>query len=109
MAKLFYDHLIMLDEVLLEVAALDVDQTARQTIIKAIDEITNYRVIIYILDILPSDYHEEFLLRLRSAPADVAHIKFIESKLERDISADLIALGEKIKKELLTEIKKYQK
>ncbi|KKQ34213.1 MAG: hypothetical protein US50_C0057G0003 [Candidatus Nomurabacteria bacterium GW2011_GWB1_37_5] len=109
MAKLFYDHLILLDEILMEIDILDLPVHKKTKGKKIIDEIVHHKVLIYILDYLPKVHHREFLERLYQNPADLAHLTFLQEKTERDIQMDLVVLGKKIKKEILAEIKKHKK
>lgn len=109
MSKLFYDHLVLLDDVFAEVEVLEIDVHDKKEIKKMIDEIIHHRVLTRILDMLPTPHHEEFLDRFYKAPSDVRHLKFLQEKIDRDIHHELAKLSEELKSEVRQEIKKHRK
>ncbi len=107
--KLFYDHLILIEDVFVENDRLDLSNAEKKQAKQMSDEYMHHQVLIYILDSLPKQCHQDFLHRLHKSPYDVRHLSFLQDKTQRDIHADLVALGKKIKAELLDEIKKHSK
>lgn len=107
MSKIFYDHLLLIDELFVEIDTLNLPQNQKQEVRLLVDEILHQRVLTHILDLLPRPYHEEFLKRFHRAPADVRHLTFIQELVEVDVHSELALLGEKIKNELRQELKKH--
>ncbi len=109
MSKLFYDHLILLDDVFTEIEILEVESEDKIQMKKIVDEILHHRVLTRILDLLPKVHHEEFLDRFYKAPSDVRHLKFLQEKIDRDIHHELAKLSKELKSEIRQEIKKHKK
>ena len=107
MSKLFYDHLIVFEEIIYEIEGSNLHPEDKKQAKKLADEIIHHKVLIFILDHLPKAHHEEFLTRFYKAPYDLGHFKFLEEKIKHDIKSELIILGEKVKKEIFAEIKKH--
>lgn len=108
MAKVFYDHLLIIEELFVEIDTLNLPQKHKQAVRALVDEIFHQRVITHILDLLPRSHHEEFLKRLHASPADTRHLTFLQELVEVDVQSELVYLGAKIKKELRRDFKKYQ-
>lgn len=108
MSKIFYDHLIVFEEIIFKIDALDISQENKQHAKKLADEIIQHKVVTHILDLLPKVHHQEFLTRFHKAPYDLEHLKYLEEKIQRDMKMELVQLGQKIKKEILAEIKKHK-
>lgn len=106
--KLFYDHLILIEEVFIEIETLPLSPHEKQSAKKLSDDLMHQKVLIYILDMLPRPHHEEFLDRFHKAPYDIDHLRFLTEKTQRDVHMDLVVLGKQLKKELLSEIKKHK-
>lgn len=108
MAKLFYDHLIVLEEVENALKSEKLDSEEREELHQLIDEIIHHRVLGCILDHLPREHHEEFLDRLHQAPYDESLIGYLQEKTpsEVDMEEEIKEEVGKLKEELLVEIKK---
>ena len=107
--KLFYDHLVIIDEVFEEVETLSISDSEKSTLKKLIDEMAHHAVLTHILDLLPRSHHEEFLERFHVAPHDLSIIQYLEKKIEKDIHAEIAAISRKLKEEIRTEFKKHTK
>lgn len=107
--KLFYDHLVMIDDVVSEIELLEVDVSTKEKAKKTVDEIINHHIFIHILNLLPSKHHEEFLKRFHKKPHDITHLNFIQRNIQVDIQSEIILLSQKVKRELKKEIKKHRK
>ena len=108
MSKLFYDHLIVLEEVENAFRQEDLDPEEREELHQLIDELIHHRVLGCILDHLPRSHHEEFLDKFHQAPYDEDLILYLQEKTPEDVDIEAKIKEEvtKLKKELLTEIKK---
>lgn len=109
MTKVFYDHLLLIEEIFVEIDTLNLPAKQKQEVRALVDEIFHQRVITHILDLLPRSHHEEFLKRLHASPHDVRHLIFLQELVEVDVHSELLRLGEKIKKELRRDFKKHKK
>lgn len=107
--KVFYDHLILIEEIFIEIDGLDMSTEEKKAAKKMSDDYVHHHVLIYILDVLPREEHEPFLERFHSAPYDLNHMKFLEEKTQKAIHAEISSLGKKLKHELLKEIKKHKR
>ncbi|MBI4058909.1 hypothetical protein HY404_01570 [Candidatus Microgenomates bacterium] len=107
MAKIFYDHLIVIDEVEDELNNLEMEREEKEEIQQLIDETIHHRVLGCILDHLPREHHEEFLEKFHQTPYDEQIIIFLQEKTPReiDIEEKIKEAVAELKKELLAEIK----
>lgn len=109
MSKLFYDHLVILDELFVDIELLDVTAQEKKQMKTMIEEIVHHEILTHILDLLPKEHHEPFLQQFHTAPYDRAHLKFIEDKIDRNISAEIVIVAQKVKSNIRHEIKKHKK
>ena len=109
MSKLFYDHIILLDEVFVELDAIDLIDEEREAARQMIDELVQQRVLTFLLDLLPKPKHESFLIAFHAMPYDPANLQLLNQLAERDVTAELVIFGEELKKELRQEIHKHKK
>ena len=109
MSRLFYDHLITIEDVYLEIDELSFPEKTKHKLKDLIDETVSHRVLTLILDRLPSHHHEEFLEKLHQVPFDKKHLKYLDQRINTQISSEISKLGKKLKRELLVEIRKYAK
>lgn len=106
MSKIFYDHLIIIEEV--EEILRGVEPEEKEELHRLVDEIIHHRVLGCILDHLPRKHHDEFLGRFHQAPYDESLIDYLQEKTakEIDIEAKIKEEVGKLKKELLQELKR---
>ena len=107
MSKIFYDHLIIIEEIWEEVEKLPLQKHEKQHAKKLADEYVHHRVLTLILDLLPRDHHEVFLNKFHVAPHDVSHLKYLEEKIGKQIHQEISTLGKQLKQELKKELKKH--
>ena len=109
MAKIFYDHLIKIEEITIELDKNNVSIEEKEEFISLIDETFQIQMLNLILDRLPAEFHEDFLEHFQKSPQDEKLINYLTEKISTNIE-DLIKIeAEKIKKELLSEIRKSKK
>jgi hypothetical protein len=109
MSKIFYDHLVVLEEVDVEIKNISKTIEEKEELWKLVDEIVNHRLMITILDKLPIENHSEFLSNFYDAPHDPAHFDYLNQKIEDKIEEVIVREVENLKKELLHEIKSLKK
>jgi hypothetical protein len=85
MSKLFFDHLIKLDEVEAEIKKVTKTQEEKEELWQIVDEIIHHRVMGCILDKLPKKHHTEFLEKFHQAPYDEGLIAYLTEKIGENI------------------------
>ncbi|OGM57221.1 hypothetical protein A2955_00975 [Candidatus Woesebacteria bacterium RIFCSPLOWO2_01_FULL_37_19] len=85
MSKIFYDHLIIIDEFdsLIKESTDTVEE--REELWKLVDEIIHHKVLDVIFSNLPSQHHQEFLEMFHNAPYDEGHIDYLNERIGNDI------------------------
>lgn len=108
MSKLFYDHLINLEDLEEAMREHALEPEEKEELHQLIDEMIHHRVLGCILDQLPREHHEEFLNRFHNAPHDTRIVVFLQIKTpkEVDIEEKILEEVQKLKQELLEEIKR---
>ena len=106
MSKIFYDHLILIEEIIPQLEPLDSE--SRDELIGIIDATFHHQILDLILTHLPKIHHEDFLTRFHSAPHDETLLNYLEARIDKDIKTEIQSLAQKLKKEILSEIKKSQ-
>ena len=109
MSKIFYDHLIILEEVEIELDNLQLDKDERRELEHLIEETIHHRMVGKILTKLPKPHHEEFLKKFASAPHDPSLIHYLNHKIKESVEKHIAKEIESLKKELLTELKGQKK
>ena len=68
MSKLFYDHLITLDEIEVVIKKNASSKEEKEELWALVDEIVTHKVLEKVLDKLPREHHEEFLELFHKCP-----------------------------------------
>jgi len=105
----FYHHLIHTDDVISEINLYDISVDDKDELVDLVQQIFHNHTFNLILSHLPKNKHSEFLSRFESVPHDLALLEFIKKEIKIDIEEAIKDQSEKIKKELLAEIKKSHK
>lgn len=108
MSKIFYDHLIVLEDLENAIRQEQLEPEEREELHQLIDEMIHHRVLGCILDHLPREHHEEFLGRFHQAPYDENLILYLQEKTpkEIDIEEKMREEVERLEHDLIVEIKK---
>ncbi len=109
MNTVFYDHLIILEEVESEIKNIAQSPEEKEELWKLVDDIVHHRVMISILDKLPIEYHEEFLSKFHISPHHYSHMDYLNDKIEDDIEEVIKKEVKDLEKELLHEISSLKK
>ncbi|MBI3289872.1 hypothetical protein HYZ78_00575 [Candidatus Microgenomates bacterium] len=106
MSKIFYDHLIIIED--LEGVVKSDSHEEREELHQLIDEMIHHRVLGCILDHLPRVHHEEFLEKFHEKPYDESLVNYLQEKTPQDVDIEEKIKEEvaKLKKELLKDLKK---
>ncbi len=106
--KVFYDHLISFHEVVRVIESYELDEIEKEEIIGLADQIYHHRTLEIILKHLPSDKHLEFLEAFYAEPGHEKHLHYLK-KHKEDIEQKITDESEKVKREILAEIKRSEK
>ncbi len=105
MSKIFYDDLIVLDEIEAFIKGTAQSLDEKTELWKIVDEIIHQRVMEVIMDNLPRTHHEEFLEKFTQKPFDQAIFVFINEKTNKKMEELIKKEAKKIESEILKEIK----
>lgn len=103
--KIFYDHLLILNEVDQEIKTKAKTHEEREELWGLVDEIIHHKLMGCVLDKLPRQHHPEFLDKFHQAPHDTCLFEFLTEKIGEDIEEFLKAEVSKLKTEILHEIR----
>ena len=107
MSKLFYDHLLIINEVSAELEGLDPKE--RSDLLAIIDETLHNHVLDVILTHLPKEHHEAFLDRFHKAPHDKTLLTYLREKTTVNIEAAITKRVKEVKRQTLTAINRARK
>lgn len=108
MTKIFYDHLTRICEVTDELNRHKISVEEREELIALVDENIHQRMLDVILKNLPKEKHEDFLIKFHHKPHDPNLLDYLVKEI-KDIEKIILGEAEKIKKEILKEIKNAQR
>jgi hypothetical protein len=106
MSKIFYDHLIIREEITAQLDLHKLDPEEREELLQLVDETLHHTTLNVILNHLPKEHHSEFMTKFHSAPYDESLLDYLQQRIPSDIRSEITAQAAKVKKEILTEIKK---
>ncbi len=109
MKKVFYDHLVLIEEVITELDLHELDPDDREELIRLADENLHHQVIDLILRELPKPKHEFFLDHFQKAPDDEKLLTFLKREISDEIEEKIKIEAARVKKEILAEIRRAKK
>ena len=101
MSKIFYDHLVVLDEIEHHIRHGVETPEEKEELWHLVDEIIHHRIIGCILDHLPKDKHKKFIKRLHMRPYDDGHLDYLKMHARDDIEDVIRSESEKIRLEIM--------
>jgi len=104
MSRLFYDDLIILEELDHHVRHAAKSSEEKEELWSIIDEIIHHRVMGCILDRLSEEDHYEFLDKFHKTPHDEELYNYINMRIDEDIEDAIRNEIADIKEELINEI-----
>lgn len=104
MSKLFFDHLVIFEEVDVVIKNAAEDPDEREELWKVVDEMVHHHVLTCILEKLPGEHHNDFLEKYHSSPYDTNIIDFLNERTEEDIEDVIRNRMRDLEKEILEEI-----
>lgn len=106
MSKIFYDHLIVIEEVLEVLDTHELNPKERFELLNLIDQTLHHHILDEILALLPKVSHEEFLKKFHENPSDSSLLPFIREKSKTDVDKAIMNRANQTKKDLIKTIKK---
>jgi hypothetical protein len=107
--KIFYDHLIEIEEIEVELDRHEINSDDREELLRIIDENIHHDVLNLILTSLSKEKHEPFLTKFHQTPHDVELLKYLKEEINEEIEERIKEEIKKVKKEVLSEIKRAKK
>jgi len=109
MSKIFYDYLIRVEEVIVELDGQVLEATEKEELINLIDDTFHQHTLNLILSHLPQEHHDNFLTRFHESPQDPELLNFLKETMADDVEELIRKEAEKIKKKILEDIKKSRR
>ena len=109
MSKMFYEHLLILEDLWEEIGALSISAKEKNQLIETTEELFHYKVMTLILDHLPKVHHGDFLQRFTNIPHDTSHLQYLEEKVGVSIHHEIAVLAVGLKEEVRSVLKKHKK
>lgn len=105
MSKVFYDHLIVLDDIIVELDQHEIPSEDRELFMSNLDEVLHHHILDTVLLFLPHKHHEHFLDRFSKEPHHPSILDFVKEKTKVDIEREIQHTVEYVKKKVLKDIK----
>ena len=109
MAQLFYDHLIVIEEVIAVLDEHKLTKEERTELLEFIDQTLHHEILDLIFTHLPKEKHATFLTQFHMAPHDVKLLEFLQDATSVDIEKEILKTANKVKRRALSSIKKAKK
>ena len=109
MTKVFYDHLLIIEEVIAVFELHAIKGNERKELLQVIDKTMHHEILDTILTHLPRRHHEEFLLRFHSSPHDMSLMTYLNERAGIDVEKEILKAANSIKKTLIKEIEAAKK
>jgi len=106
MSKIFYDHLVDLNELEHHIKHATETDEEREELWHVVDELVHHRVFGCILEQLPEKDHEEFLTRFEAAPHDESILEYLSAKIGKNIEEIIRQEVGDLNYEILAELQK---
>jgi len=107
--KVFYSHLVIVDDVIKELSAWEIPDIERDEMHKLIEETLHHHTLNVILNHLPAGRHQEFLDIFEKSPESSELMAILKKEIQTDIESAIKTQSERIKKEILLEIRRSKK
>jgi len=108
MSTLFFDHLVIREELEFELNSYTLTPEDREDLVAIMDNTLNSHILNVILNHLPKDKHTEFVDLFKSKPHDTGHLDYLKIHAHPEIEAEIKKQAARIKAEILSEIRKHR-
>lgn len=109
MSKIWYDHLIIREEITAVIASHHLPPEEAKELTELVDQILHHHTLNIILNHLPREHHAEFIDRFSAKPHDPQLLQFVQEKVTVNISLEIKKQADRVKKEIISDIKKSLK
>lgn len=104
MPKVFYDHLVILDDIVIELDKYEIPLSDREEFMANLDELLHHHILDTVLLYLPREHHAHFLDRLGREPYQPSILDFVKEKTRVDIEKEIQHTVSYVKKKVLQDI-----
>ena len=101
MSKIFYDHLIVLEEIKIHIDKVTKSPEEKEELWQLVDEIIHHRILTSILGKLPEEHHQDFLNKFYKSPHDESLISYLNEKINEDVEIFIKNEADLLSNELL--------
>lgn len=108
MSKIFYDHLIVIEEVTVALDGYKLTRQERQELLSLIDQTINQEILDVILTCLPKEKQTEFLERFHRMPHDPGLLPFIKEHSPVNVELAILGRANEVKRKLLKTVRAHQ-
>ena len=107
MSKLFYDHLIVIEEITTVLDTHKLKAKDRVKIMELVESTLQHEILDAIFTYLPKENHEEFLKMFHAFPASGKLMDYLSHHSAVNIELAILDRANKTKRKLLSEVKKH--
>ena len=107
MSKLFYDHLIVIEEVVAVIDEHKVNAKEKAKVLALIDTTLQHEILDAIFSYLPKAKHDEFLKMFHAAPHAPKLMEYLNDNCVVNIELAILDRANKTKRKLLAEVRKH--
>jgi hypothetical protein len=104
MKKTFYDHLIVIEDIVFVMNDYDIPKEHQKEMISVIDTTLSTAILDEILTHLPKEHHPHFLKTYAAKPHDAKLLEFLKTHAHEGIEIIIFNKGESVKKDIVKTI-----
>lgn len=104
MSRIFYDHLLVFEEVEKNINSMEISKEERDELWNLVDEMVHHRAFGLILERLPRGNHKEFLEKFHEAPYSQNLMEYLKIKVGENVEELLKQELGNLAYEILSEI-----
>lgn len=105
MKRVFWDHLIEIEEIEIKIDEHGLEKEEKLQLLKTIHQTFDAKILEEVLSHLPKEKHTTFLDKFAQKPHHPNVLEFLKEEIE-DIDEKISKLAKKLKKEILEELAK---
>jgi len=103
--KIFYDDLIVFEELEVEINKVSQSKEEKQELWQIVDEMIHHKVLDLVLSKLPKDQHQEFMDKFLAAPHDESLFDYLNAKIGDDVEKLIKKELDNLAKEILLSVR----
>lgn len=107
MNKLFYDHLIVIEEITAVLSEHKLKPAEKAKLLALMDATLQHEILDVILTYLPREKHEEFLTKFRAAPHDTKLLQYLNDTAAVNIELAILDRANKIKRKFRASVTRH--